>query len=176
MRPPGGWLTLEKWGAVVTTDNGAGVRLPRSVPRPAPPPGPRARLRKPGWLGMVRLVGPGCIRYRECTQVHNIYTVYIWGIYILYSGYGIVFHTRVTLSPPRAPLPAPCLVLLRFFVPPFLSHSWLVDPKIQEQQFSPPPPPTTPVLLSPCSAGRHPRRGSLHGSFATNRRRCHQIP
>jgi hypothetical protein len=37
----------------------------------------RARPRlKEAWL--VRLVGPGCIRYRECTQVHNIYTVYIY--------------------------------------------------------------------------------------------------
>jgi hypothetical protein len=38
MRAPGGWLTLAKWGAVAATDYGVGVRLPRSVPRPRPPP------------------------------------------------------------------------------------------------------------------------------------------
>jgi hypothetical protein len=42
-----------------------------SAPR-APPPPPV----KEAWL--VRLVGPGCILYRECTQVHKIYTVYIY--------------------------------------------------------------------------------------------------
>jgi hypothetical protein len=49
MRAPSGWLTLEKWGAVVTEDNGAGVRLPWSVPRPTPP----TRLARPvkeAWL------------------------------------------------------------------------------------------------------------------------------
>jgi hypothetical protein len=49
MRPPGGWLTLEKWGAVVTADNGAGVWLPRSVPRPVPPTRP-TRPVKEAWL------------------------------------------------------------------------------------------------------------------------------
>jgi hypothetical protein len=38
---------------------------------------------------LVRLVGPGCIRYRECTQVHNIYR--------------IAFYTL--LLPPRLPRP-----------------------------------------------------------------------
>jgi hypothetical protein len=48
---------------------------------PRHPPGPRAPPPpvKEAWL--VRLVGPGCIRYRECTQVHNIYTVCVY-IYI----------------------------------------------------------------------------------------------
>jgi hypothetical protein len=77
MRAPGGWLMLAKWGVVVAADYGVGVWLLRSVPRP-PPPAPRARLRKLGWLGMVRPVGPGCILYSECTQVHNIYTVCVY--------------------------------------------------------------------------------------------------
>jgi hypothetical protein len=69
----------------------SGVRLSRRImewecgcrgrfraPRPS---APRARLSKLGWLGMVRPVGPGCILYSECTQVHNIYTVCVY-IYI----------------------------------------------------------------------------------------------
>jgi hypothetical protein len=41
-RAQGGWLTLEKWGAVMT-----------AVPRPTPPPGLRAHpvKKKPGWFG-----------------------------------------------------------------------------------------------------------------------------
>jgi hypothetical protein len=78
-----GWLTQEvvgavffkrSWGAVMTTV----PRPPRHPPGPRAPPPPV----KEAWL--VRLVGPGCIRYRECTQVHNIYTVYI---YIYISGW-----------------------------------------------------------------------------------------
>jgi hypothetical protein len=86
MRAPGGWLTLAKWGAVVAANYGVGVRLPRSVLRPAPHPALRAQLRKPGWLGMVRPVGLGCILYSECTQVHNIYSIYILEITTCYDG------------------------------------------------------------------------------------------
>jgi hypothetical protein len=62
----------------VVNEGESGVRLWRWFRALRHPPGPRAPPPpvKEAWL--VRLVGPGCIRYRECTQVHNIYTVYIY--------------------------------------------------------------------------------------------------
>jgi hypothetical protein len=59
-------------------DGGSAPRAPHQA---------RAPPVKEAWL--VRLVGPGCIRYRECTQVHNIYR--------------IAFYTL--LLPPRLPRP-----------------------------------------------------------------------
>jgi hypothetical protein len=47
-----------------------------AVPHPAPPTRPARPPIKEAWL--VKLVGPGCIRYGECTQVHDIYTIYIY--------------------------------------------------------------------------------------------------
>jgi hypothetical protein len=49
MQAPGGWLTLAKWGVVAAVDYGVGVRLPRSVSCPRPPP------RAPGWGSLVGL-------------------------------------------------------------------------------------------------------------------------